>query len=65
MTKKEIYAQYNIQYNGGKIASPLGLVNPLLVKGNHKLGAAIYHFSTLPGTGEYESPAPAAAPQYP
>lgn len=55
MNKKNVYSSYGIEYNGGKIASPLGLVNPLLVKGNAKLGKSIYHFSTLPGTGDYSA----------
>lgn len=55
MNKKDVYTNYGIAYQGGKIASPLGRINPLLVKGNAKLGAAIYHFSTLPGTGEFSA----------
>ena len=53
MTKKEIYAQYGIEFNGGKIYAPMfGFINPLLVNGNSKLGKGVWTFSTLP-TNKY------------
>lgn len=52
--KKEIYAAYGIQYENGKILSPVfGLINPLLVDGNAKLGKGVWTFSTLPGNMLY------------
>lgn len=53
MTKKEIYAAHGIEFDGGKILSPLGWIAPLLKNGNEKLGPGVWTFSTLPGTGEY------------
>lgn len=50
MTKKEIYAAYNIEYKAGKIASPIGLINPLLKEGNSKVGKACFTFSLPAGT---------------
>lgn len=57
MNKKEIYAQYGIEYENGKINAPLfGWINPLLINGNAKLGKGVWTFSTLPGTGYYTVP---------
>ena len=47
-TKKEIYARYGIEYRAGKLVSPIGEISPLLVDGNSKIGAGVWHFSTLP-----------------
>jgi hypothetical protein len=55
MTKKEIYASYDIEYQGGKIRSPYGWIAPLLINGNAKLGKGVYTWSTLPGTAEYSA----------
>ena len=53
--KNSIYMEYGIEYKAGKILSPIGLVNPLLVNGNSKIGTGVYHFSTLPGNKEYKA----------
>lgn len=53
MKKKDVYAAYGINYNGGKILSPIGWINELLKQGNTKTGEAVYTWSTLPGTAEY------------
>ena len=54
-SKTEIFTDHGIEYNPitGKIKSPLGWVNLVLVDGNEKIGKGIYHFSTLPGNFEY------------
>jgi hypothetical protein len=56
-TKKEIYADFNIEYvkcgTVDKLVSPLGLVSPLLVDGNGKIGKGVFHFSTCPGNKEF------------
>lgn len=57
ITKKGIYAEHGIEYvKTGKscwhIASPIGNIPPVLVKGNDKIGD-VWHFSTLPGSKEY------------
>ena len=49
MNKKDIYAQYGIEYKSGKILAPeFGMISPLLVNGNAKLGRGVWTFSTLP-----------------
>lgn len=50
MKKSEVYAQYGIKFEKGKIFSEKfnAWINPLLVDGNSKLGKGIYTFSTLP-----------------
>ena len=53
MKKAEIYKQYGIEYKGGKILSPMGWINPLLVNGNSKLGRGVWTFSTLAGNMMY------------
>ena len=53
MTKKQIYAQRGIDFDGSHIKSPAGWISPVLVDGNGKIGKGIYHFSTLPGTAIY------------
>ena len=53
MNKKEIYAREGIRYENGKIESPLGMINPLLIDGNSKIGKGVYHFSMLPGNVYY------------
>ena len=53
-SKKAIYAAFEIEYENGKILAPLfGLINPLLVDGNSKLGKGVWTFSTLPGNKLY------------
>lgn len=53
-TKKAIYAAHGIDYKDGKIMSPMfGLIRPLLVDGNAKIGKGAYHFSTLPTNRVY------------
>jgi len=53
MSKREIYKEYGINYVGGKIESPVGLIPELLVNGNAKLGKGVWTFSMLAGTKEY------------
>lgn len=49
-TKKAIYNAYGIEYKNGKILSPAGeWINPLLKKGNSKVGDAVYTYSQLAG----------------
>lgn len=55
MTKKEIYKAYNIAFENGKIASPIGFINPVLINGNAKLGKGVWTFSTLAGTVCYSA----------
>lgn len=52
MKKSSIYAAFGIQYKGGKILAPVfGWIAPLLINGNAKLGAGVWTWSMLPGTG--------------
>lgn len=53
MTKKDIYATYDIQFDGEKIYCDLldMWVQPLLINGNEKIGRGVWHFSTLAGKG--------------
>jgi len=54
ISKADIYAEYGVQYENGKILSPLfGFINPLLVDGNEKIGKSVYHFSTLAGNAAH------------
>lgn len=53
MSKKEIYSKYGIDFKDGKILSPIGWINPLLVNGNAKLGKGVWTFSTLPTNRVY------------
>ena len=47
--KKEVFANYGIEYANGKIYAPVfGWIPMLLVDGNAKLGKGIFTFSTLP-----------------
>lgn len=47
--KKAVYAEYGINYENGKIESPMfGFISPLLIDGNAKLGKGVWTFSTLP-----------------
>lgn len=52
-SKKTVYAQYGIEYKGGKILSPYGWINELLKEGNSKTGKAVLTWSLLPGTVEF------------
>ena len=57
ITKKDIYKEYGIDFiKAGKsnwhIVTPIGDIAPVLVKGNKKIGN-VWHFSTLPGSKEY------------
>ena len=54
LTKKDIYAKHGITFEGDKIVSPVGLVSELLKQGNTKTGKAVYTFSILPGTSDFE-----------
>ena len=36
MNKAAIYKEYGIEYKAGKIVSPIGMINPLLVDSNSK-----------------------------
>ena len=47
-TKKQVYARYGIEFNDGKILSPIGWRKPLLKDGNTKTGYIVKTFSTLP-----------------
>ena len=51
--KKDVYKAYGIDYVNGYIVSPIGLIKPLLIDGNEKIGKGVYHFSTLPTNKEY------------
>lgn len=58
-TKKDIYAEYGIEFrrDGGKeqIKSPIfGWIAPLLIDGNDKLGHGVWTFSTTPTNEEQE-----------
>ena len=48
MKKAEIYREYGIEYKNGKILSPIGWINPLLINGNSKLGKGVWTWSMLP-----------------
>ena len=51
MTKKDIYAEYGIEFRNsdGKIFAPLfGWINPLLINGNAKIGKGVWQYSSLP-----------------
>lgn len=53
-SKKDIYAEYGIQFENGKIYhEKFGWINPLLIDGNSKLGKGVWTFSTLPGNMIY------------
>lgn len=52
-TKKDIYTRYGIQYENGKILSPVGYISELLKEGNQKTGKQVFTFSLLPGNGDY------------
>ena len=52
-SKKEIYAQHGIELKDGKINSPIGFINPLMVDGNSKIGKGVFHFSTLPANVDF------------
>lgn len=54
-SKKDIYAAFGIEYKSGKIKSAnYGYVNELLINGNAKIGAGVWHFSTLPTNNEFD-----------
>ncbi len=44
-TKKAIYEKYGIEYNNGKITTPVGVMPELLKVGNNKTGAAVKTWS--------------------
>lgn len=53
-TKKDIYARFGIDYRNGYIYHWFfGLIRPLLINGNDKIGKGVYHFSTLPTNKDY------------
>lgn len=54
LTKKDIYAKHGITFDGDKILSPVGKISELLKQGNTKTGKAVYTFSILPGTSDFE-----------
>ena len=54
-SKKTIYAKHGINLINGKLESPLGLINPVLINGNAKLGKGVWTFSTLAGTVIYKA----------
>lgn len=48
-TKKSIYAQFGVEFDGKNIKAPMfGNISPLLVNGNEKLGKGVWTWSTLP-----------------
>lgn len=54
ITKKDIYAEYGIRFENGKVFAPIfGFIPELLIDGNTKIGKGVYHFSMLPGTETY------------
>ena len=54
-TKKEIYAEFGIEFDGKQIKAPeFGFIPPLLINGNEKIGHGVYHFSTLPTNQLFE-----------
>ncbi len=53
-TKKEIYSKYGITFENDHILSPIGYICELLKEGNEKTGKAVYTFSMVPGTADYE-----------
>lgn len=53
--KKAVYAAHGIRYENGKIESPLGMISPLLIDGNAKLGKGVWTFSTLPGAVDHSA----------
>ena len=56
MTKKEIYAAYNLEYVNGKIKAPNGeFIAPLLKKGNSKTGTGVYTYSQLAGARVWDT----------
>lgn len=55
ITKKDIYAAHGITFDGRHISSPAGMIPPVLVDGNSKIGRGVWHFSTLPGTAEHSA----------
>lgn len=55
MTKKQVYACFDIEYVDGRINAPVfGFIYPLLKIGNSKLGTDVYSFSLLPGGGIFD-----------
>lgn len=55
MTKKQVYACFDIEYVDGRINAPVfGFIYPLLKVGNSKLGTDVYSFSLLPGGGLFD-----------
>lgn len=53
MSKAEIYKEFGIEYKRGYINSPVyGLIRPLLINGNAKLGRGVWTWSTLPTNKE-------------
>ena len=53
INKKAVYAAHGIKYENGKIESPLGMISPLLIDGNAKLGKGVWTFSTRPGAVDH------------
>ena len=53
LTKKEIYANHGIVFDGDHIHSPIGLINELLKEGNTKTGKKVYTFSLLPTNHDF------------
>lgn len=54
LTKKEVYAKYGIEFDGTYVVSPIGKIRELLKEGNDKTGKAVYTFSVVPGTADYD-----------
>ena len=53
-TKKDIYREYGIEFNGSQIKTPFGnWVAPLLAKGNTKIGKGAVTFSIMHGNEIY------------
>ena len=45
-TKKEIYSEFGIEFDGKQIKAPeFGFIPPLLINGNEKIGHGVYHLA--------------------
>ena len=44
----KIFRSYGIEVRDGKLVSPIGLINPVLKRGNTKVGRNVWTWSTLP-----------------
>ena len=58
MTKREIYAEFGIEYSAKKTRylSPIGWIKPMLKNGNSKIGKGCFAFSLPAGKRSLENP---------